>query len=383
MIRDIINENIRRIIPYIPGKPIEEVRRQSNVKNIIKLASNENPLGPSPKVLQAIRRSLSEIHRYPDSSSFYLKRKLSQVLKIKPTNIILGNGSDELIDIIIKTFVKEDENIVISEATFLEYKIIANINNRKVIPVPLKNFRYDLTAIKKAINYRTKLIFIANPNNPTGTYVNKKELDDFIRGLPKRVILVLDEAYDLFVDVDDFPYSLNYIHNKNIIILKTFSKAYALAGLRLGYAIAAEEFVSYLEKARQPFNVNSLAQVGGLAALEDREFLKKTRKTVLEGKRYLYQALDNLGIKYIPSVANFIMVDVKKDSFEIFKKMLKYGVIVRDLRQYNLNNFIRVTIGKKEENKKFIEVFKRIIKEEKYDYCSKTRCNSRSDLSYY
>jgi|YelNatPaOPRAMG01_1025707.scaffolds.fasta_scaffold10205_8 histidinol-phosphate aminotransferase len=365
MIKDIINENIYRLTPYIPGKPIEEVKRQLGFKKVIKLASNENPLGPSPKAINAIRKGLSNIHRYPDSGGFYLKRKLSSLLKVKPSNIVLGNGSDELIDIIIKTFVKEDENILTSRATFLEYQIIANINNRRIITVPLNNFKYDLIRMKKAINSKTKLIFIANPNNPTGTYVNKKELDNFINSLPKKTILVIDEAYDLFVDVDDFPYGLDYIRDKNVIVLKTFSKAYGLAGLRLGYAVSREDYIKYLEKARQPFNVNSLAQLAGCFALEDKKFLNRTRKTVLEGKYYLYRALDKLGLRYIPSVANFIMVDVKRDSFKVFKEMLRYGVIIRDLKQYGLDNFIRVTVGKRQENRRFIEVLKNIVRRRK------------------
>lgn len=356
----LVNENIYRITPYIPGKPIEELKRQLKLKKVIKLASNENPLGPSPKALRAIRKSLSQIHRYPDANSYYLKRKLANFLKVKPSNIVLGNGSDELIDIIIKTFVKNDENIITSKATFLEYEIIARINNRKFITVPLNKFKYDLISIKKKINSKTKLIFIANPNNPTGTYVNKKELDDFIDALPKDIVVVLDEAYELFVDVDDFPKGLDYIQDRNVIVLKTFSKAYGLAGLRLGYAVAREKLSFYMEKARQPFNVNFLAQVAGLAVLDDHRFLEKTRKTVLRGKHYLYRELRRLGFEYIPSVANFIMVDVKEDGFKVFNQMLKYGVIVRDLKQYGLDNFIRVTVGTDSENERFIAVLKRI-----------------------
>jgi histidinol-phosphate aminotransferase len=362
MFRSLVNKNILKIKPYVPGRPIEEIEREFKIKKIIKLASNENPLGTSQRVLKTIKDNLFNIHRYPDASGFYLKNKLSEVLKLKPYNIVLGNGSDELIDVIIKTFVSEEETVITSEATFLEYEIITRINNRRIIKVPLRNFKYDLPRIKKKINSQTKLVFIANPNNPTGTYVSKSELDDFLSDLPKKVIVVLDEAYDLFVDVEDFPYGLDYIQKKNVIVLKTFSKAYGLAGLRLGYAVARREFTFYMEKARQPFNVNYLAQVAGITALEDEEFLKRTRDTVLKGKLYLYNALDELGLNYIPSVANFIMVDVKRDSFRVFEDMLGYGVIVRDLKQYGLNNFIRVTIGKEEENRRFMRVLKKVLK---------------------
>lgn len=357
----LVRKNILNITPYVVGKPIEETQREFNLKEVIKLASNENPLGPSPLAVEAIRKNLSRINRYPDSQGFYLKKKLAQYLKIKPSNIVLGNGSDEVIDIIIKTFVEEDENIITADITFLEYEIISKGNNRQVITVPLRYFKYDLEAIKNKINKKTKLIFIANPNNPTGTYVSRYEIQDFMRGLPDNVLLVLDEAYDTFIDVDDFPNSLTYLNNKNIIILKTFSKAYGLAGLRIGYAIAKSELTSYMEKVRQPFNVNFLAQVAATAALGDREFLRRARKVVLEGKNYLYNSLTDLGIAYVPSVANFILIDVGVDAGRVFRGMLKYGVIVREMKQYGLKNFIRVTIGTKKENEKFIKVLKKVL----------------------
>jgi histidinol-phosphate aminotransferase len=275
----------------------------------------------------------------------------------------LGNGSDEIIDIIIKTFVEEDENIITADTTFLEYEIISQVNNRKVITVPLRYFKYDLEGIKRKINKKTKLIFISNPNNPTGTYVTKFELEDFMVDLPRDLILVLDEAYDTFIDVDDFPKSLQYliVQNKNIIVLKTFSKAYGLAGLRIGYAITSSDFASYMERVRQPFNVNLLAQVAATAALDDRDFLRKTRKVILQGRNYLYEALNKLGIAYVPSVANFILIDAGKDSVGLFRDMLKYGVIVRDMKQYGLKNFIRVTIGTRKENERFIKVLKKVL----------------------
>ncbi|MCX5701444.1 MAG: histidinol-phosphate transaminase [Candidatus Omnitrophica bacterium] len=359
----LIKNSILNIKPYMAGKPIEETKRELGLKEVIKLASNENPLGASPKALQAIRKNVSGINRYPDSQGFYLKRKIAQYLKVQSSNVVLGNGSDEIIDIIIKTFVEEDENIITADTTFLEYEIISQVNNRKVITVPLRYFKYDLEGIKRKINKKTKLIFISNPNNPTGTYVTKFELEDFMVDLPRDLILVLDEAYDTFIDVDDFPKSLQYLsgQNKNIIVLKTFSKAYGLAGLRIGYAIASSDFASYMERVRQPFNVNLLAQVAATAALDDRDFLRKTRKVILQGRNYLYEALNKLGIAYVPSVANFILIDVGKDSVGLFRDMLKYGVIVRDMKQYGLKNFIRVTIGTRKENERFIKVLKKVL----------------------
>lgn len=358
-----VRRNILHISPYIAGKPIEETKRELKLKEVIKLASNENPLGPSPKARAAIMNSLSLINRYPDSNGFYLKRKLASLLKVSCDNIVLGNGSDELIDIIIKTFVEDDENILTADITFLEYEIISRILNRKVKKVPLRDFRYDLKAMRERIDKKTKLIFVANPNNPTGTYVNKFQLKEFLDGLPKNVILVLDEAYDTFIDTGDYPQGLDFIATNNVIVLKTFSKAYGLAGLRVGYAIANSSFSRYMEKARQPFNVNLIAQKAALAALDDRSFLQSTRQVVLRGKSYLYRSLEELGIQYVPSVTNFILIDVGRGSMAVFRKMLKSGVIVRDMQQYGLKNFIRVTIGTPDENKKFILVLKKVLSE--------------------
>lgn len=357
----LVRSHILGIDPYQGGKPIEEIKRQLGLKDVIKLASNENPLGASPKAVRAIKDNLSKINRYPDSNGFYLKRKLAKSLNLEPENIVLGNGSDELIEIIIKTFVEDDEHILTSDGTFLEYKIISQVKGRIVITVPLRYFRYDLAAMKKKITKKTKLIFISNPNNPTGTYVTRLELEDFMRGLPQNIILVLDEAYDTFIDVNDFPSSLSYIRNRNLIVLRTFSKAYGLAGLRVGFAAARPEFASYMEIARQPFNVNLLAQVAATAALDDKKFLNKTRKTILEGKSYLYDELSKLGIAYVPSVTNFILFDAGRDCLTVFKEMLKYGVIVRDMKQYGFKNLIRVTIGTKKENQRFIQVLKKVL----------------------
>jgi histidinol-phosphate aminotransferase len=355
----LIRKDILKLKSYIAGKPIEETKREFGLKEVIKLASNENPIGASPKALKAIGNCLSKINRYPDAQGFYLKKKIALVLGLLPENIVLGNGSDELIDVIIKTFVEKDENVVTAGVTFLEYEIIARVNGRRILTVPLKDFKYDLPAIRKSINKKTKLVFIANPNNPTGTYVNTKELNRFIKSLPDNVILVLDEAYDTFIDVNDFPKGIDYL-GKNVLILKTFSKAYGLAGLRIGYCLADPLFTSYMERVRQPFNVNSLAQAAANMALEDEEFLNKTRKLNLKGKAYLYESLDKMGVAYIPSVTNFILINTRKNGLKVFKDMLKLGVIVRDMQQYKLDNFIRVTIGTEKENVAFIKAFKAV-----------------------
>lgn len=356
----VARKNILEVTPYIAGKLIEETKRQLGLKEVIKLASNENPLGPSPKAVVAIKKNLSLLNRYPDSNGFYLKKRLARYYNLAPANIVLGNGSDELIDTIIKTFVEDDENIVTADTTFLEYTIIAKVLGRKVITAPLKYFKYDLEAMKRKIDKKTKVVFIANPNNPTGTYVTKQELEDFLRDIPEGLILVMDEAYDAFVDVPDFPDALKYI-SRNVVVLKTFSKAYGLAGLRIGVALAKDEFISLMERSRQPFNTNSLAQAAATAALDDKKFLKKTRKVVLAGKNYLYDALSAMGIAYVPSVANFILLDVGKSGASVYKEMLKFGVIVRDMDQYGLKNYIRVTVGTKKENERFIKILKKIM----------------------
>jgi len=351
-----VNSKILEIIPYQPGKPIEEVKREMGLKEVIKLASNENPLGPSPKAVSAIRKALSKINRYPEGSCFYLRQALSKKLKVKPANLIFGNGSDEIIDIIIKTFSSPGDQILTSEATFLEYKIIARQNGRGVRTVPLRDFRYDLAALKAGVTPKTRIIFIANPNNPTGTYVNTQEVAGLLSGLPENIVVVFDEAYLEFVEKKDFPRSLDYVKSgKNVVILRTFSKIYGLAGLRIGYAIANEECISYLECSRQPFNVNMLAQEAAIAALGDMGFVDKTKKLVSQGKRYLEKELKRLGLEFVPSAANFILIDLKEDGFKVSRDFLKKGVIVRDMRQYGLDNFIRVTVGLRKENERFVK----------------------------
>lgn len=361
--KELIRKSALSVKPYIPGKPIEEAKRQLGLNQVFKLASNENPLGPSPKAVSAIKKCLLEINRYPDARGFYLKKRLAKYFALAPENFVLGNGSDELIDVLIKTLVEPDENIVTSQTTFLEYEIIARVNERKVKLAPLCYFKYDLDAILKLVDKKTKLVFIANPNNPTGTYLTKDEVKYFLNAVPEHLVVIFDEAYDAFIDVNDYPDSLSYLRGKKqIVILRTFSKAYGLAGLRLGYAIAQPELVSYMERVRQPFNVNCLAQAAGIAALDDKNFLKKTRRQVLEGKDFIYQELARIGLGYVPSVANFILIDMGMDGMKAFKLMLKFGVIVREMSQYGLKNFIRLTVGTQKENQRSVQVLKKILR---------------------
>jgi histidinol-phosphate aminotransferase len=355
-----INSRVFKITPYQPGKPIEEVKREYNLKQVIKLASNENPFPPSDRVLSAMQDSLKNINRYPDGDCFYLKKKLAKKLGVDTKELVLGNGSDEILDMIAKAFLSPRENeIITADVTFAEYKITGQISGVKVKEVPLRNFKYDLKAIKAAITKKTKAIFIANPNNPTGTYIKRVEFEDFLVSIPENVIVVYDEAYQEFVDKEDFPCGLKYYKEKNFITLKTFSKIYGLAGLRVGYAVTSEEFAEAMNRVRQPFNVNSIAQAAALAALDDKGYVKRTREAVWSGKKFLERELDKLNIEYVPSVTNFILVNVKKD---IFEPMLKLGVIVRPMDMYGLGNIIRVTVGTQEENIKFINTLKRALK---------------------
>jgi histidinol-phosphate aminotransferase len=327
------------------------------------MASNENCLGPSPRAVTAVRKNLKNLNRYPDSNSFYLKQKLARKLKVKTTDLIIGNGSDELIVLALRAFLNEGEEVIIADTTFLIYEIAAQVANASVIVVPMKDLRYDLRAMKKEITPRTKIVFIANPDNPTSTYVTDKEVAEFMDGLPDSVIVFFDEAYYEFGRVKkDYPNTMKYLNRGSVIITRTFSKAYGLSGIRLGYAIADAGLISYMEKIREPFNVNLLAQAAGVAALDDEQFLRRSVAHVENGKRLLCREFDRLGLEYLKSATNFILVNVRHDSREVFKKMLSMGVIVRDMKAWGLDTYIRVTVGTDKENKKFINALGKILR---------------------
>ncbi len=362
-LENIVKKNVVDIKPYQPGKPIEEVQREMGIKKIVKLASNENPLGPSSGVIRAIKDGLSRINRYPDGGCFYLKKKLAEKLGVDASYIIVGNGSDEIITFALRAFVEEKDEVIVAHPSFLIYEIAAKVCNANIVRVPLKNFRYDLERMKEAVREKTKMIFIANPDNPTGSYVNKQEVEEFLEGLPENLIVYFDEAYFEFTkELGDFPAALAYLKNKNIVVTRSFSKAYGLAGLRVGYGVSCPELISYMNRVREPFNVNSLAQLAAIVALEDEAHLELVRKVVSEGKKYLCRSFDKLGFRYIPSATNFILVDVERPGEEVFRQLLKLGIIVRDMKAWGLDNFIRVTVGTKEENKKFIEALKEVLR---------------------
>ncbi len=354
--------DIYKIKAYQPGKPIEEVKREFGLKNVIKLASNENPLGPSPKAVEAIRGYASKINFYPDGGSYYLKKALGEKLGVKEENIILGNGSDEVVSLITRIFLQKGDQAIMGDPSFLMYKIDAQLSQAKVASVPLKNFRLDLSEMSKAIGSKTKLIFINNPNNPTGTIITEDEVEHFLKDVPPRILTVFDEAYYEYVEDTNYPQSIDLLDkNSNIIILRTFSKIYGLAGLRVGYGIGSPEVIDLLNKARSPFNVNSLAQVAALASLEDEDQVNQSKSLVREGKEFLYSNLRRLKVSFIPTQANFILIKIGKKAKDVEGELLKKGIIVRGMGAYNLPHYIRVTIGTKPQNEEFIKNLQTIL----------------------
>jgi histidinol-phosphate aminotransferase len=355
--------NLNSVKNYVPGKPLEELEREYGIKNAVKMASNENALGPSPKALTAIRKRLSQIHRYPEGGCHYLRQKLSRRLRVREDEIVFGNGSDELLVFAVRAFVGKGDEVIIADPTFLIYEIATSVEDGVVIRVPMKDFRYDLDTMRSKISPRTKLIFIANPDNPVGTYISGQALRNFLRFVPKNVVVVLDEAYYEFARVKkDYPESLNFMkdHN-NLMVTRTFSKAYGLAGLRIGYALTSREITASLNKVREPFNINSLAQVAAAAALDDSGFLKKTVKTVNDGRAFLGKELNALGFLPVDTVTNFILFDLKQEAQPVYEALLRQGVIVRPMNGWGLKSFLRVTIGTPNDNRRFIQAFKKTL----------------------
>ncbi len=356
-----VSEAIETLKPYPPGKPIEELERELGISGSIKLASNENPIGPSGKAVAAVTSALFNLHRYPDGSCFYLKQRLAKFHNVSEDMIIVGNGSNEIIELLIRTFVGEGEVILAGDPSFAVYPIIAKAAGRETKLVPLKDLTIDLPAMLEQITPKTRLVFIANPNNPTGTIVGAKELEDFLDALPKDVIVCMDEAYAEFVKSPDYPDSFEYLkQGRTLIVLRTFSKIYGLAGLRVGYGVADASLINYMERVRQPFNVNSLAQVAALSALDDKLHVELSIKNNTEGLEYLYSELDKLSLEYVPTEANFFLIKVG-DGKMIYDGLLKKGVIVRPMAGYGLGEYIRINVGTPEENKRFIETLQSVL----------------------
>ncbi|MBU4227616.1 histidinol-phosphate transaminase [bacterium] len=360
--KTLLRKGILDLKPYIPGKPIEEVKRELGLKEVIKLASNETSIGPSPLAVEAIKKEVENINLYPEGSSRLLREKIAHKLKIDKEMIIVGNGADNIIALVGSAFINEGDEIITGEITFPAYETITKIMGGKAIPVKFKDYTYNLEEIVHQINERTKLIFICNPNNPTGTIVNKEAVDKFMRQIPEDIVIVFDEAYYDYVEDKNYPDSLSYVlEGKNIIILRTFSKIAGIAGVRIGYGIAKPELIGYLRKVASPFPANRLAQVAAAASLDDEEHRRKVLRSNQEGKRYLYRELKKLGFFYVPTEANFVFIDLKEDAEVIFEKLLKEGVIIRPGKTWGCPNFIRVTIGTINENRKFIQALKEVL----------------------
>lgn len=360
------NEWIQNVPVYEPGRPMEEVARElgiADIGSILKLASNENELGPSPKALAAMAAAAPEMHRYPDGGCFYLKQKLAAKLGVNPGNLLLGNGSNELIEFLGHVCLRPGANLVMSECAFVVYRLVAALFNAQAVAVPMKNFTHDLDAMLAAVTPATRMVIVCNPNNPTGTANTPEEIDAFIEKLPPGVLAVFDEAYFEVMPEESRPDLLRHIRagRENILVLRTFSKAYGLAGLRLGYGIGSAALTGLLEHVRQPFNVNAMAQAAALAALDDEEHVRRTLDMVRTGLDYFYGAFDRAGLAYVPSCANFVLVKTGRGR-QVFRELQKRKVIVRPMDGYGLPEWIRITVGTPEQNRRVMEALDAVLR---------------------
>jgi histidinol-phosphate aminotransferase len=349
---------------YQPGRPIEEVARELNLPadSIIKVASNENPFGPSPLAVAAMQKAIANVNLYPDGNAFYLKQKLAAKFGIEPANLILGNGSNEIIEFVAHALLAPGADVIVSQFCFAIYPIVAKMFGANVITVPAKNYGHDLPAMLKAITPKTRIVFVANPNNPTGTLAPREEVIQFVNDIPDDVLLVMDEAYIEFLDdAVDLVSLVRLGTRKNLILMRTFSKIYGLAGLRVGYGIANSELVAALEKVRQPFNINLLAQTAALAALDDDEHVRKTRANNFTGLEFFSRAFRDLKLEFVPSFANFVLLQVGEGQ-KIFEVMQKQGVIVRPMGGYQLPEWIRISVGTPKENERCLSALKFALK---------------------
>jgi len=365
-----IPQNIEAIKPYPPGKPLEELEREYGITNSIKLASNENAWGPSPKAVEAIREELLNLHRYPDGSCHYLVEALAQKTGALPSEIVLGNGSNEIIEFLVKAFVREGDEVISSHPSFLMYQKFVQVRGGLNHVIPLLDMHHDLAAIEEKVSPKTKLIFIDNPNNPTGTALGLEELQAFLTRIPEHVVVVLDEAYVDFMKEELRPEPLGLIRNNKdrsgVVFLRTFSKAYGLSGLRVGFGLMPSEIATCLHKVRQPFNINQMGQVGALAALEDEDYYQLTLKRTEEGIAFLSDGASKIGCTCYPTETNFFLIDVKGNADSLYQAMLYEGVIVRSMSAYGFTNFIRITVGTKQENSRFLGSLKKCLDELDY-----------------
>jgi histidinol-phosphate aminotransferase len=355
------NSFVCDLVAYEPGKPIEETAREIGLEpsSIIKLASNENPLGPSPVALEAMRAALTDSHIYPDGGGYKLRSAIAAELDLELSNVILGNGSNEIIELLCHTFLNRGSSLIAAEHAFVVYKLMATLFGARYVEVPDPGFVHDLDAMAAAITPDTRLLFIANPNNPTGTLVGQEEIDRFMDKVPDHVIVCFDEAYYEFLETP--PDTLRYVREgRKVCVLRTCSKIHGLAALRVGYGLAPADLAALLQKARQPFNVNAIAQAGALAALADAEHIEKTREVNRQGIAFLQQAFQQRGLPFIPSHANFVLVEVG-DGDLLFREMLARGVIIRAMRAYKLPGWVRVSAGTPAQNRRFLEVLDEVL----------------------
>lgn len=355
---------LENLQPYPPGKPIEEVEREYGITNIVKLASNENPYGPSPRATEAIAQELAQLHLYPESGCFYLRKELAAHLGVEEPYLFFGNGSDEIVALMTMAFLDETSNVVCSERTFIRYEMGATSMGSRTKHVPMKDWHHDVDGLFAAVDTDTRFVFVANPENPVGSAVSGAEICRLLEGVPANVMVVLDEAYYEFArDWADYPDSVAMLREfPNLVILRTFSKAYGIAGIRLGYAMANPEVWSVVDRVRPPFNVNRLAQAGALAAIKDVEHLRKTVEGNAAGRQYLYESFDGLGLEYVPSHANFVLVNMKRPAIPVYESLLRHGVIVRPMGFYQLPEHLRVSVGLEQENRSFVDALIRVLK---------------------
>ncbi|MBN2430989.1 MAG: histidinol-phosphate transaminase [Acidobacteria bacterium] len=362
MFEDIIPPHILKIIPYKPGKPITEVTRELGLTEVIKLASNENPLGPSPSAVRVIREKVRDLHYYPEDSGYFLRHKLGDKLGVDPDLIHLGNGSCEIIVNLGRAFLSPGDQILTSHTSFVMYYLCGAYTGNEVIRAPMKDWAYDLDALAARITPRTRLIFIANPNNPTGSYFDRATWEAFLAKVPPKVLVVLDEAYCEYVEVEDYPDGLRYLADfPNLVVLRTFSKIYGLAGIRAGYGVADREIIDVLYRVKLPFNANALGQEAAAAALDDDEFVGRSQAVNREGLAYLQEFFRQHDVEFVPSVANFVMVHLTVDAGRFFERMQRRGVLIRPLKGFGSANAVRVTVGSMTENRKFTRVFSEVM----------------------
>ena len=351
------------IKPYVPGKPIEEVQREYGLTDIIKLASNENPLGTSPKVMAAIQAALPQLNYYPEAQGYGLCRAIARHVGLRPDQVRLGNGADGLIREICVSYLEDGDEVVVSRSSFPVYDISASVMRARLVKTPLKDYGIDLDAMAGAITPRTKVVFVCNPNNPTGTMSTAAEVDRFMARVPDHVLVVLDEAYYEFVDAPDYPDSLRYVREgrKNVIVLRTFSKVYGVAGLRLGYGLADKDVLAPMQACMESFPVNRLAQVAGEAALEDDEFRRLSVETNYLGREYLYREFDRMGVFCVKSQGNFVLARVGPEASIVLQELLQRGVIVRSCVGYDLPEFLRITVGTPAQNERLVLTLERVL----------------------